>query len=129
MTASPAFPTTIPELACEALHLRALTEADIPAWFARATDAESAALAGDQIPDSIEQGAAWLERHREQFRREAAIRWAIVPAGTTASAGTIGLIITSHAARTAEIGIVIGRAHWNQGIANCPLGRQLRETR
>lgn len=114
MIPSPAFPTTVPELACETLHLRALTEADIPAWFARATDAESADLAGDTIPASIDRGTAWLERHREQFRRQAAIRWAILPTGAGHSVGTIGLAITLP---TAELGLVIARTHWNRGLA------------
>jgi [ribosomal protein S5]-alanine N-acetyltransferase len=52
------FPNTVPDLFAETMHLRELTEDDIPAWFARAIDVESADLAGDPIPGSIEMGAA-----------------------------------------------------------------------
>jgi len=61
-------------------------------------------------------GVQWLQRHRERFRQQAGIRWAIVPKGSTDSVGTIGLTITSKAERRAELGIVIGRASWGKGI-------------
>jgi len=98
------------------VRLRALTEDDIPPWFERASDPESAALAGDPIPASIDEGHGWLERHRERFRQQTGIRWAIVPQGSTESVGTIGLTITSHDDRIAELGAVIGRARWGKGI-------------
>jgi [ribosomal protein S5]-alanine N-acetyltransferase len=110
------FPTAVRDLFAESLHLRELTEADIPAWFARATDVESADLAGDPIPESIEMGAAWLQRHRDRFQQQTAIRWSIMPKGATESAGTVGLVITSKEHRTAEFGIVVGRAYWGKGF-------------
>lgn len=110
------FPDAVPVLRGDAVYLRELVEEDIPAWFARATDAESAELAGDPIPDSIELGSRWLQGHRERFDQREALRWAIVPNGATASVGTVGLSITSSEARTAMLGIVIGRASWGRGI-------------
>ena len=109
-----AFPLETPTLTGEAIHLRALAEADIPAWFARATDAEAADLAGDPIATSIDQGREWLARHRQRFRDQTALRWAIVANGAAESVGTIGLIL---AAAPAELGLTIGRAHWNRGFA------------
>jgi RimJ/RimL family protein N-acetyltransferase len=73
-------------------------------------------LAGDPIPESVEMGVHWLERHRERFRQQAGIQWAIVPKGSTESVGSIGLTITSKEQRRAELGIVIGRASWGKGI-------------
>ena len=110
------FPGAVPTLSTDTLCLRELTEGDVPAWFERASDPESAVLAGDPIPESIEMGVQWLRRHRERFRKQEGIRWAIVPEGSTGSVGTIGLDITSREKRTAELGIVIGRAHWGKGI-------------
>jgi ribosomal-protein-alanine N-acetyltransferase len=110
------FPDAVPALFGDMLYLRELTEDDVPAWFERASDPESAVLAGDPIPESIEMGFQWLQRHRERFRQQAGIRWAIVPKGSTDSGGTIGLDITSKEKRIAELGIVIGRAHWGKGI-------------
>jgi RimJ/RimL family protein N-acetyltransferase len=61
-------------------------------------------------------GFRWLQRHRGRFRQQAGIRWAIVPKGSTDSVGTIGLAITSKERRSADLGIVIGRAYWGKGI-------------
>jgi [ribosomal protein S5]-alanine N-acetyltransferase len=110
------FPNTVPDLFAETMHLRELTEDDIPAWLARAIDVESADLAGDPIPGSIEMGAAWLKGHRDLFQQQTAIRWSIVPKGATESAGTVGLVINSKAHRTAAFAIVVGRAYWRKGF-------------
>ena len=110
------FPATVPELQGGQVSLRELTEADVPAWFARATDAESAELAGDPIAASIDEGFAWLARHRERFRLRTGIRWAIVTNDSAESAGSIGLAITSRDERIAELGIVVGRRWWCQGL-------------
>jgi ribosomal-protein-alanine N-acetyltransferase len=110
------FPDAVPTLFRDTVYLRELTEDDVPAWFERASDPESAVLAGDSIPESIEMGVHWLQRHRERFRQQAGIRWAIVPMGSTASVGTIGLAITSKEERRAELGIVVGRASWGKGV-------------
>ena len=110
------FPDAVPTLFGDRVYIRELTEDDVPAWFMRASDAEAAVLAGDPIPSSVEMGFHWLERHRERFRQQAGIRWAIVPKGSTESVGTVGLTITSKEGRIAELGIVIGRASWGKGI-------------
>ena len=62
------FPDAVPTLFGDMVYLRELTEDDVPAWFERASDPESAVLAGDPIPESVEMGVHWLQRHRERFR-------------------------------------------------------------
>lgn len=110
------FPDAVPTLFGDMVYLRELTEDDVPAWFERASDPESAVLAGDPIPESVEMGVHWLQRHRERFRQRAGIQWAIVPQGSVGSVGSIGLTITSKELRRAELGIVIGRTSWGKGI-------------
>lgn len=110
------FPAAVPTLHGDIVSLRELSEADVPAWFARASDAESADLAGDPIPASIEEGVRWLQLHRDRFRQQTGIRWAIVPPGSTESLGTIGLTIKPNESGSAELGYVIGRANWGKGI-------------
>lgn len=110
------FPQTFPTLREASLTLRELDEDDIPAWFARASDAQAADLAGDPAPESIAAGGPWLERQRSLFRRQAGIRWAIAPAGAAVSAGTVGLTLNAAEEGVAELGIVIARAQWGQGI-------------
>ena len=110
------FPGAVPELSGEGVCLRELSERDIPAWFARATDAESADLAGDPIPESLEAGAAWLERHRERFRERTAIRWAVFLDGSSESIGSAGVTLRSGCPPVGELSIVIARAYWGRGI-------------
>lgn len=110
------FPEAMPDLFGASVHLRELTEDDIPAWFERASDIESADLAGDPVPESIGMGLPWLRRQRDHFRQKLALRWAIVPTGLTVSVGTVGLTIKFNEERAAELGIVIARAHWGRGI-------------
>lgn len=111
------FPACHPTLATSGLVLRPLAESDIPAWFARATDAEAAVLAGDPVPAAIEEGWGWLARHRQRFAERTGLRWAIVPEGAADSAGTIGLTLPAPDARVAALGFVVARAHWNRGLA------------
>jgi ribosomal-protein-alanine N-acetyltransferase len=110
-------PDLFPILRGEGLLLRELSEADLPAWFARLSDAESAALAGDPVASSIEAAFEGLRHHREAFRNKEGLRWAIVPDALGVSVGSIGLFRFDPAAASAEIGAVVGRAHWSQGIA------------
>ncbi|MBL8304165.1 MAG: GNAT family N-acetyltransferase, partial [Ideonella sp.] len=87
------FPSAVPVLADGPLTLREHGEEDVPAWFARATDRESADLAGDPVPASIDLGQAWLQRQRDQFHQGTGVRWAIVPAGSPVSVGTVALTL------------------------------------
>jgi ribosomal-protein-alanine N-acetyltransferase len=110
------FPSAVPELAGDQVRLRELGESDIPTWYARATDAESADLAGDPIPTSMDEGRVWLQRHQSRFRAGVTIRWAIVLPAQNESIGTVGLAVTSREHRVGEIGIVVGRSHWSKGF-------------
>lgn len=110
------FPAAVPALIGDRVRLRELSEDDIPAWFTRATDVESAQLAGDPVPTSIDQGPAWLQRHRERFARRTGIQWAIVPNAAAHSVGSIGLSLHANTPDSASLGIVIGRRDWGNGF-------------
>jgi RimJ/RimL family protein N-acetyltransferase len=86
------FPDEVPEFFGDTIFLREITEGDIPAWFERASDRESAVLAGDPIPESIEMGFQWLHRHPERFRQQTGIRWAIVPKGFNCINGKTAIV-------------------------------------
>lgn len=113
----PPIPDTFPVLRGHGLTLRELTEADLPAWFARLSDTEAATLAGDPVATSIDVVDDGLQFHRQAFRDKTGLRWAIVPDNLGASVGSIGLSSFDPVERVAEVGAAIGRAHWNQGIA------------
>ena len=113
-----AFPRQFPELHAEGLHLRELREEDLPAWFARLSDPEAAALAGDPVATSMDDVVAGLAHHRRAFAEGTGLRWAIVPDEDGASVGSVGLVRIDCDRRTAEIGAAIGRDHWGRGIAS-----------
>jgi ribosomal-protein-alanine N-acetyltransferase len=86
-------------------------------WFARLSDPEAAALAGDPAATSMQDVIDGLAYHRNAFRAKEALRWAIVPDELGVSVGSIGFVTFDEANRTAEIGYAIARAHWNRGFA------------
>jgi len=110
-------PDVFPVLKGGGLTLREMREEDLPAWFARLSDPEAAALAGDPIATSIQAAVDGLAFHREAFRTKEGLRWSIVPDDVAASVGTIGFGTLDQANRKGAIGGAIGRAHWNRGIA------------
>jgi len=106
----PAFP----KLTGTRVHLREICEADLPNWFARASDTSSSDLSGDPIPDSIDTVRGWFELHRDRYASGEGIRWAICTKDTDESIGSIGL--SCFEAGGAELGAVIARAYWRQGL-------------
>ncbi|MFZ5675666.1 MAG: GNAT family N-acetyltransferase [Pseudomonadota bacterium] len=107
-----------PELATPRLLLRAPNERDIPAWFARATDVESASLAGDPVPGDMSAGDRWLTRSRQRFADGDAIQWSIDRVGMSSAIGSITLSFDAADARSATLGFVLARAHWGRGLGS-----------
>ncbi len=102
----------MPPLRTDRLVMRAPNERDIPAWFERATDHESAYLAGDPIPASISDGQTWLERTLERATDRERFLWSIDVRDGPASIGTVGLSL-----KKPGISFVIGRLFWGHGYA------------
>ncbi|MGY2996747.1 RimJ/RimL family protein N-acetyltransferase [Mesorhizobium sp. URHB0026] len=109
---------TVPRLTTPRLVLRAPGERDIPAWFARASDVESAFLAGDPVADDLSAGARWLALARQRLVDGRAIKWSIDQAGVSDAIGTITLSFGANEAKTAALGFVLGRTHWGQGLGS-----------
>ncbi|CAN7370108.1 GNAT family N-acetyltransferase [Mesorhizobium sp. LjNodule214] len=107
-----------PKLTTPRLVLRAPSERDIPAWFARATDVESASLAGDPVPDDISAGERWFARSRQRFADGKAIQWSIDQAGVLDAIGTITLSFGATDAKAAALGFVLARADWGRGLGS-----------
>ncbi|WP_179301081.1 MULTISPECIES: GNAT family N-acetyltransferase [unclassified Mesorhizobium] len=107
-----------PKLMTPRLVLRAPSERDVPAWFARATDVESASLAGDPIPGDISAGERWLARSRQRFADGKAIQWSMDQTGVSDAIGTITLTFGATDAKAAALGFVLARAHWGHGLGS-----------
>lgn len=110
------FPTKFPTLAGQALRLREMGEVDMPAWFARLSDPESSHLSGDPIPDSIDVCFEWLAGIREMYQSKESIRWVIEPTSVGESVGSIGVFDIDSDRQYGEMGTVIHRDYWNQGL-------------
>jgi len=102
----------IPILQTVRLVMRAPDQRDIPAWFARATDHESAYLAGDPIPASISEGKAWLTRTLDKAAAGERLLWSIDVREGPGSIGTVGLSL-----KRPGVSFVVGRAFWGHGYA------------
>ena len=102
----------MPPLRTDRLVMRAPNERDIPAWFERATDRESAYLAGDPIPAGISEGQAWLEKTLQRATDRERLLWSIDIRGGPASIGTVGLSL-----QKPVISFVIGRSFSCRGYA------------
>jgi ribosomal-protein-alanine N-acetyltransferase len=111
------FPREFPELRGDGVWLRALEQADLPAWFARLADAEAARMAGDPVATSMRVVEEGLAHHRAAFRSRSGLRWAIVPDGLSTGVGSVGLVGLDAGDRSAEVGAAIGRDHWGRGLA------------
>jgi ribosomal-protein-alanine N-acetyltransferase len=111
----------VPTLRTQRLVLRPPEERDIEAWFARATDREAAAMAGDAVPETIAAGAAWLARSREQAALGKRLQWSIGRVGLAGSIGTVSLALDRPA-----IAFVLARGHWGQGFATEAAGAVMR---
>lgn len=107
-----------PKLVTPRLLLRAPSERDIPAWFARATDVEAASLAGDPVPDDISSGERWLARSRQRFADGQAIQWSIDRTKISDAIGTITLSFSATDANAAALGFVLARAYWGLGLGS-----------
>lgn len=110
-------PDVFPELRGGGVFLRAMDETDLPAWYARLTDPEAAAMAGDPVATSMQATVDGLVHHRRAFAQKDAIRWAIVPEKLGTSVGSFGLGSLDEHNLSASLGAAVGRAHWSHGYA------------
>ncbi len=110
-------PDRFPVLADNGLVLRELTEADLPAWFARLSDSDAAALAGDPVATSMNNVIEGLKYHQQAFREKEGLRWAIALDPQQPGVGSIGFDNFNDDYSRAAIGAALGRDHWGLGIA------------
>ncbi|MDG4895357.1 GNAT family N-acetyltransferase [Mesorhizobium sp. WSM4976] len=107
-----------PKLTTPRLLLREPSKRDVPAWFARATDVESASLAGDPVPEDMRAGERWFARSRRRFADGEAIQWSMDQPGVSDAIGTITLSFSASGAKAAALGFVLARAHWGCGLGS-----------
>lgn len=107
----------LPTLQGERLCLRWLEESDLDAVHAVFSDPDTLRYWSHAPFVERAQSAAYLESIRRYFAQGDLWQWGVAHNGDGAVLGTVTLnqIDTTH--KRAEIGFVIGRAHWQQGYA------------
>lgn len=113
----PAFDwTVLPELRSTRLLLRALNPADSADLFAIYGDPEVMEFAGDPPfadPGLIGQMLGSVDR---LFRERQALEWGIVHAQEQRVIGTCGIHSFAADGSAAEVGCLLARRHWGQGL-------------
>jgi ribosomal-protein-alanine N-acetyltransferase len=103
------------------LLLRPLRHGDAEALFAVYSDGETVRYY-DMLPhQSLEETAALIRRNLERFENQQAIRWAITRKGEDVALGTCGFHGFDETSQRAEMGYILNKAYWRQGIMSAAL--------
>jgi ribosomal-protein-alanine N-acetyltransferase len=98
------------------LLVRAIAEADLPSLLVVNSDPEVTALLPYATWGSLADGQAWYARVRGLEATGLALQFVIVGKSTGAVIGTCLLFRFEETSARAELGYVLGRAHWGQGL-------------
>ena len=110
-------PLTAPErIDTERLVVRPVAEADLPALLEVNSDEQVTALLPYARWTSLDDARAWLERMMAIQASGSAIQLVIVDQATSLAIGTCLLFRFDDASARAELGYVLGRAHWGRGL-------------
>ena len=98
------------------LVVRPVTEADLPALLAVNSDEAVTALLPYATWKSLEDGRAWLARMAGSRTAAPPRRLVIVDRTAAAAIGACLLFRFDEGSARAELGYVLGRAHWGRGL-------------
>jgi RimJ/RimL family protein N-acetyltransferase len=110
------FPESFPTLATPRLVLDALGQGDAPALFDCFGDPEAMRYWSTPPWTRLDQAFAMLSRTRAGFEDRSAIRWALRRREDLGLVGTATLHAIDAQNRRAELGYMLHRAHWGQGL-------------
>jgi [ribosomal protein S5]-alanine N-acetyltransferase len=110
------FPRTLPRLAAERLVLRSLDERDLGPVFEIFSDAETMRYWSAPPMADRDEARTLLSRAQAGFAEGRAFRWAVARRADDRLLGTCSLFALDEQNRRAEIGYILGRAHWGQGL-------------
>jgi len=98
------------------LLVRLVTESDLPALLEVNASEEVTALLPYATWASMADAEAWLKRMNGIQATGLALQFVVVSRGTGAAIGTCLLFRYEEGSARAELGYVLGRAHWGQGL-------------
>jgi len=98
------------------LLVQLVTESDLPALFEINSSEEVTALLPYARWESMADAEAWFRRMQGMRDTGLALQFVVVSKSTGAAIGTCLLFRFEEASARAELGYVLGRAHWGQGL-------------
>ena len=108
-------PDSFPQLETKRLVLREMQPADAEALFHVLSDEEVMRYYDRRPFTKLEEASQAIERHRQRFNRNEAIRWGITLRGQNVVIGNCGFAWEMQN-RCAELAYVLSRFYWRQGI-------------
>lgn len=98
------------------LLIRPVADADLPALLEVNSDPEVTALLPYATWSSLADGEAWYRRMTAMQATGLALQLAVVSKASGTAIGTCLLFRFEAGSERAELGYVLGRAHWGQGL-------------
>lgn len=105
-----------PQLSTPRLLLRGLREEDATALFRMYADPQSARFMARAPMVLVDEMRNKLRIDLEEARRGDAVRWVLVAQSTGTVVGYLGIFRWSQRNRCAEVGYVLAREFWGQGL-------------
>lgn len=115
-----------PILETERLFLRRFRMEDAEAVFAYASDEDTARYVSWDAHRTLEDSRQFLSWVESQYQAGKAADWALMDKQSGRIIGSMGIVSQHEENRACEIGYVIGREHWGQGLIAEALTRVLR---
>jgi ribosomal-protein-alanine N-acetyltransferase len=111
------FGDALPTLETPRLRLRPVTPADDDALFAVFSDPEGMRYWSHEPLADLAAARAYRAKMEEGFRDRALFQWVIADRADDRLVGTTTVFGWEQAHRRAELGYLLGRAHWGRGLA------------
>lgn len=104
------------EITTERLLLRPLAMTDAPHFYEIYSDPEAMTFWSDQPVATVEEAAQMIRADLDMAARGVAAFWAIALNSSAEAIGKCTLMHYSAQNRRAEIGFILNRGHWRQGL-------------
>jgi ribosomal-protein-alanine N-acetyltransferase len=113
-----AFFTNQPTLSTPRLLLRPFTLEDAEAHYQTFADHETMRYFGDEPHQSVAETQALLQRIEQWHENRQSGSWAITLHGENCAIGSVNIFHFDEGFHRAEIGYILNRAYWRQGLAS-----------
>lgn len=107
---------TFPVIETPHFRLRKMEPSDLEDVFAVFSDPETLRYWSHVAMQEMDEAAAYIRKIDEGWKTRTLLQWAVTRIGEDRLLGTCTYHAWSHSNRRAEIGYILARKHWGQGI-------------